>query len=191
MRRRHVVVAVIGALADAFWLGGCGSAATPRPTVGGTASTGSPTASGVVNLLAYSDNDGPTSTVILTGAIGDYGNAVSVSASGAVDRKHRSDLKLALTRGSFRIHVVNLDKQLVAKFAHFPPNMATCSGNVTATGASPIVAGSGTGAYKGTSGSFDLTVTIAEVDAKAHCGPSSAFLKQAVVTAGLGTVTLH
>jgi hypothetical protein len=143
-----------------------------------------------VNLVAYSDDDGPRSSVILTGAIGDYGWAVSVTASGAADPDHRSDMQLRLTRGSFRLHTADIDKRLVTAFATFPPNRTTCSGNVVAAGPAPVVQGSGTGSYRGLTGTFRLTVMIAEVDARNHCTPSSAFLKQAVVTTGSGSLSL-
>jgi single-stranded DNA-specific DHH superfamily exonuclease len=38
-----------------------------------------------VNLFDDNDNDGAASTVILTGGIGDFGAAVSVDVSGAVN----------------------------------------------------------------------------------------------------------
>ncbi|MFF8911071.1 hypothetical protein [Streptomyces olivaceoviridis] len=130
-----------------------------------------------MNLVAYSADDGPTSSVILTGAIGDYGSAVSVTPGGAVDPDHRGDLQLRLTRSSFRIHTADIDKQLVTAFATFPPNRTTCSGTVVAAGPAPVVRNSGTGSYRGLTGTFRLTITIAEVDARHHCTPSSAFLK--------------
>jgi hypothetical protein len=143
-----------------------------------------------VDFTDYTDNDGPESTVILTGAIGDYGKAVSVRPDGTVDPDHSSQLDLALRDGSFRIDIAVLHKKFVGVMSHFPPNTGTCSGTVQVAGATPVVAGSGTGAYKGISGSFDLTITLAEVDAKTNCGASSAFLRQSIVTAGSGTVSL-
>jgi hypothetical protein len=196
MRNRPVVVAIgAGALPLAVLLGGCDSGGNPAgsataPTDSVAPAGRSATTAGRLSLVDYSENDGPTSKVILTGSIGDYGTAVSVGANGAVDPDHRTDLKLALRRGSFRIKISDLDKQLVAKFARFPANTVTCSGNVTATGTVPIVAGSGAGSYQKISGTFDLTVTVAEVDATTKCGPSSPFLKQVVIIAGSGTASV-
>jgi hypothetical protein len=56
----------------------------------------------------------------------------------------------------------------------------------------PVVAGSGTGAYKGIGGSFTLTATLDEVDKASTaqpCSASSAFLNQAILVTGPGTMT--
>jgi hypothetical protein len=160
-------------------------------TAGGDVTTGSRVSGSSVGFTSYTDNDGPESTVILTGGIGDYGTAVSVHPDGSVDPEHSSQLKLTLRDGSFRIGIADLDKKFVSAMSSFPPNTSTCSGTVRVSGATPIVAGSGTGAYQGISGGFNLTITLAEVDAKANCGPSSAFLRQSIVIAGSGTVSLR
>jgi hypothetical protein len=169
-------------------LGGCASGTATAPATSAAAAGGG-TTSGAVRLTGYSNSDGPRSTAILTGAIGDYGTAVSVHPDGTVDPQHSSQLRLGLTRGSFRIVIGPLDKQLVSAFRRFPPDRVTCSGIVTVTGAAPVVADSGTGAYRGISGSFRLTIMIAEVDARRDCSPSSAFLSQAVIMTGRGTVS--
>jgi hypothetical protein len=151
--------------------------------------------SGVVHLTAYTSNDGPTETVVVTGAIGDYGQAESVNPDGSVNPDHNSQLSLQLSHGTLRLDISALDKAFVtAMRTGFPSDTATCSGSVSATGQAPVVAGSGTGAYKGVDGSFTLTVTLDEVDAvsKAQpCNGSGAFLGQVIVTTGSGTVGLH
>ncbi len=43
-----------------------------------------------VHLVDYTDNDGPDSAVILTGAIADFGKAVSVNPDGSVNPEHNS-----------------------------------------------------------------------------------------------------
>lgn len=155
---------------------------------GGAPQPAGPGAGSAVNLVDYTDNDGAASTVILTGGIGDFGAAVSVDANGAVNPNHDSDLLLALSQGTFRLDVAELDRAVAAVMSTFPPDRRSCSGTVRTTAPVPIVAGSGTGAYRAIRGTFTLTVTVAEVDAKANCGPGSAFLDQVVVTAGPGTV---
>lgn len=173
-------------------LGGCASGAATAPATSaaaGSRTAGGGSTSGAVRLTGYGNSDGPRSTAILTGAIGDYGTAVSVHPDGTVDPQHDSQLRLGLTRGSFRIVIGPLDKRLVSAFRRFPPNRVTCSGIVTVSRTAPVVAGSGTGAYRGINGSFRLTIMIAEVDARRHCGPSSAFLSQAVIMVGRGTVS--
>jgi hypothetical protein len=54
------------------------------------------------------------------------------------------------------------------------------------------VAGSGTGTYKGISGSFTLTITGHEVDGQPGCQPFSgtALLAQSIFVADSGTVSL-
>ncbi|GAA5190156.1 hypothetical protein GCM10023322_44650 [Rugosimonospora acidiphila] len=55
-------------------------------TAGGTTSAAALTAGGNVHLTDYTDDDGPTSTVILAGAVGDYGKAESVNPDGSPTR---------------------------------------------------------------------------------------------------------
>ena len=179
------------ATAAAFALAGCSSAtATASPRVASVADAHS---RGAVHLTAYTNNDGPTDTVIVTGAVGDYGTAVSVYPNGTVDPDHNSELKLQLAHGTFRLDAAALDKAFVAAMLQdFPSNTTTCSGNVDVTGQVPVVAGSGSGAYKGIGGSFTLTISLDEVDKVATgqpCNGSAAFLSQAIVISGPGTVT--
>jgi hypothetical protein len=138
----------------------------------------------VVHLSDYSSNDGARSSVILTGAIGDYGQAVTVNGKGATDAEHSDQLKLTLTHGSFQISIGGIDKKIVSAFTSFPANTTTCSGLVSVDGAAPIVPRSGTGSYQRIRGTFHLHVSIDEVDQETHCRPSSKFLSQAIVITG-------
>lgn len=152
-----------------------------RPSAGG----------GHVFFTAYQNDDLPGATVVLSGAIGDFGTAVSVLPNGTVDPEHSSQLRLALTQGSFRIVIGPLHQELENALSHAPYNLRTCSGHGAVTGAAPIVAGSGTGAYKGITGSFTLAITVNEVDAKPGCQPFSgtALLAQSIVIAGSGNAS--
>lgn len=163
----------------ALMLSGCGPASAPAAAPD----------HGNVNFTDYSDNDGTKAKVVLTGAVGDYGDAVSLTSNGDAHGP-RTDIDLNLTQGRFRISVADIDKKLADAFTHFPSNTTTCSGLVTVTGPAPIEAGSGTGAYQGIGGHFDLTVTVNEVDVKDHCGPGARFLSQTIVITGPGTVTV-
>jgi hypothetical protein len=165
--------------------------ATTLPHAAGPAAGPGRRAGGTVQLSSYSDNDGPESRVVLTGAIGDYGTAVSVHPDGTIDPDHTSQLELRLSRGTFRITFGPLDRKLVTAFSTFPPNRATCSGVVRATGPAPVVASSGTDRYQGISGSFQLTATIWEVDGAQRCSPTSAFLAQTVFITGSGRVSFR
>ena len=148
---------------------------------------------GPAHLTAYTDNDGPTETVIVTGAIGGYGKAVSVYPDGTTDPEHNSELNLQLSHGSFRLDIAALDKAFTQAFARaFPTDAATCSGSFSVTQQVPVVAGSGTGACKGVGGSFTVTATLDEVDAVSAtqpCNGTGTFLGQAIVMSGPGTVS--
>lgn len=147
------------------------------------------TASGAVHISEYSNGDGAGASVILTGAVGDFGESISVNPNGAINLEHNSQATLALSQGSFRLDVSGLDKNIVEAFTKFQANPTTCSGHIAATGSAPIVAGSGTGVYQGISGSFDLSVLVDEIDTA--CGADHAYLAQAFITTGDGTVSFQ
>jgi hypothetical protein len=186
--KRFAAVVLAGALAAA----GCACAATTGTASASAARTWAASATGtsaVAHIAAYSINsDGPGFRVILTGpAIGDYGPAVTVYPDGRVDPEHTSEMRLELTRGSFRVSIAGLHKKLVNAFGHSAYYAKTCSGHVSVTAAAPVVAGSGTGAYRGIRGGFEVTATVDEID-KPPCGAPSAFVTQIIYIAGSGTV---
>jgi hypothetical protein len=74
------------------------ASATQTPAAGGPAATHARAAGGTAHIVGYSDNDGPRSRVILTGVIGDFGEAVSVYPDGTIDPQHNAELNVALTR---------------------------------------------------------------------------------------------
>jgi hypothetical protein len=194
MRRMHVVAATIAvALTTVLTIGGCSASAGPKPHGGtGAASTaatltGTPAIGGAVRLTAYTDNDGPNATVVLTGAIGDFGTAVSVNSNGTPDAEHTSQWDLRLAHGSFRLAIADLDHHFVAAMRTFPPHRASCSGTVTVSAPAAIVANSGTGAYHGIAGTFALTLELDEVDTGAGC---ATFGAQSIVISGNATVTI-
>lgn len=201
--RRNQLTAAIGSwaaictvLACALILSGCApgaaSGSAAAPTAGAkTADTATVTAAGGnANIMVYSINsDGPDLRAIVTGAVGDYGPAVAVLPDGSVDPSHSSDLKLSLRRGSFQLSITDLDKKFVSATSHEPVYPRTCSDFVSVTAAVPVVTGSGTGAYQGISGSFTMKATLEEVEAK-PCQPDNAFVWQAIVFAGPGTIRI-
>ena len=146
------------------------------------------------HLVAWSvDNDGPFFQAVLTDAVGDYGQATFVFPNGSVDPDHTNDLRLELANGSFLLSVAPLSAELGAATGHWKYDATTCSVHVSASGAAPIVAGSGTGAYTGISGSFALTIAINEVDGRqpgcsGHVGDQ--ILAQMITVTGTGTVRL-
>ena len=186
MRSTRLALAL--ALALAVAIAGCGSAASATAASTTTTPT-TPPLSRNTHITLYSINsDGPRFQAIVTGAVGDHGQAVSVYPDGRVDPQHDSDLSLRLTRGSFLLNGAALDKRVVTALRHWRGNPATCSGSATVTAAAPIVAGSGIGAYRGISGSFTLTATVDEIDAKAGCTATGTFIAQVIVITGTGTV---
>ena len=186
MRRKRLISTLVIVTCGILLTGGS-AAATGSGTTTAQASQGS------VYLTAYQNDDLPGSAVVLSGAIGDFGEGVSVLPNGTVDPEHGSQFRLALTQGSFRILIGPLHAKFVNALTHAAYNLTTCSGHAAVTGAAPVVAGSGTGAYTGISGSLELTITGNEVDAKPGCQPfsGSALLAQSIVIAGSGTVSLR
>jgi hypothetical protein len=163
-----------------------------------TASASTPPG-GTVHVFVYGNGEGVGSTVVLTGAIGDSGSADSIDANGTPDAQNNTEVILALVQGSFTISIVGINKKIEGAFNTLRPNPNTCSGNVTVTGAAPIVAGSGTGAYTGISGGFALTLMFAEIGPKYGSGKhegkcnnsnSAAPVGEAMIVTGSGTVSL-
>ena len=192
-RKRLMSMLAATAFASALLAGGAVSAAANAPAAGATAARGTATAparGGTVRFTAYTNDDLPGATVVLTGAIGDFGDGASVLPNGTIDPEHTSELNLALTQGSFRILIGPLHAKLVQAFTHFKPDPRTCSGHVAVTGAAPVVTGSGTGSYKGIRGDFTLTISVNEVDGQSTChnGPAVLFA-QALFIVGSGAIS--
>ena len=168
---------------------GAASPGTTHASAAGPGAAATAGAKGLAHLMLYSINsDGPDLRAIVSGAIGDYGQAVTVLPDGKVDPSHTHDVELKLAHGSFKLSIAVLDNRFVAITRHEPIYPRTCSDHMTATAVTPIVPGSGTGAYRGISGRFDVTITADEVEKK-PCQPAAAFQWQALVLSGPGTVS--
>ena len=188
-RNRIAAMLAIAAVAGALVAGGCVSAAA-KPSAAATASPRAAAApGGTANLMIYAVNtDGAYWHAIVSGVIGDHGPAVSIYPDGQVDPAHNSELVLRLTHGSFRLSIAALIKAFVKAAAHEPIYPKTCTDFISVTGTTPIVAGSGTGAYHRIRGSFPVTLTLNEVEAT-PCQPSpGAFRAQLITVAGSGTI---
>jgi hypothetical protein len=192
LRDRFAAVLAIAAFAGVLVTAGCVSAATRPPAAAATASARAAAATrGTANIMIYGVNtDGAYWHAIVSGAIGDYGPAVSIYPDGKVDPEHNSEMELHRAHGSFRISIAALDKAFVKVTSHEPIYPKTCSDLMSATKTTPIVAGSGTGAYRGIRGGFSVTLTANEVEAR-PCRPNgtSAFRAQLITAAGSGTVS--
>jgi hypothetical protein len=193
---RNRPAALFGAtvLAGAIAATGCAASAASTGAASTSAATTSATAPAPAkdnaHLMVYSINsDGPDLRAIVTGAIGDYGPAVTVFPNGKVDPSHTHDLELKLARGSFMLSLTELDKKFVAVTSHEPIYPRTCSDYMTASAPMAVVPGSGTGAYRGISGRFAVTITADEVEKK-PCQPVGAIQYQALVLRGPGRVSV-
>ncbi len=142
-----------------------------------------------VNVTIWSvDSDGPDFQAILSGAIGDFGPAVTVLPNGNVDPEHTSEMELELRHGTFRLYINGIANEFRSHSEHEPVYAATCSDYFRVTDTVPVVAGSGTGAYRGASGSFSLTLTGNEDQKGPPCG-ASGFVSQILVLTGSGVVS--
>ena len=183
-RNRIVAMLAIAAVAGALVAGGVSPATKAQASARAAAAPG-----GTANIMIYGVNtDGAYWHSIVSGTIGDYGPAVSINPDGQVSPAHDSELELRLTHGSFRLSIAALDKKFV-KALHEPIYPKTCTDLLAVTGTTPIVAGSGTGAYRAIRGSFRATLTLNEVEAR-PCQPSpGAFRAQLITVAGSGTIS--
>lgn len=186
--RKIASLAAAGLAAAAIATAGCASAATSASAA--ATAPAATTIKGATHIMVYSINsDGPDFRAIVSGAIGDYGPAVTVFPDGTVDPSHTHDLELKLTRGSFKLSITELDKKFVAVTSHEPIYPHTCSDYLTASAPMAIVPGSGTGAYRGISGRFTVTITGDEVE-RSPCPKAMAFRWQALVLRGPGRVSV-
>ena len=135
-RRRMLPVA--GALLTSSTLAVLGTAG-----VGAGAATAA-SAGGPVALLATVGN-GPSGKIVVAGAIGDWGTALTIDKNGKPDQ-NGNYVKVTLRKGTFEIDSTALNK----KTANPRPQVAsdtTCS--VSASGSAPVTLFNGTGLYKG------------------------------------------
>jgi hypothetical protein len=103
--------------------------------------------------------------VLVTGAIGDYGTAISQNAKGKVSPNGAYE-KVKLKNGGFIVNATGLNNKI--NKANPTINKASCSVVLRVTG--PAVIGNGTGGYKGISGSLKITLTFAGVANKTAKG---------------------
>jgi hypothetical protein len=147
---------------------------------------------GTAHIDVYSINsDGAYFRAVLSGSIGDYGPAVAIYPDGKVDPEHNSELALNLTRGTFRLNIALLDQEFIQHLSHYPDYPATCSEYLSFTTRVPVVAGSGTGSYRGVTGDFTIGVTGNETLASAGSCTQGPWTRrwEVLILAGSGTVS--
>jgi len=150
---------------------------------GALAAADGATAGGPVQLYeADTELAGSLGTVILTGAITDHGHDhQGVDPTGTIN-------KLVLSKGSFEINVGDLGNLLTFT----PDPNKGCSADGSATAPIPIVAGSGTGAYKGISGTLKTTASVAFIVprlANDGCDTNATRYPGVLIANGAGTIS--
>ena len=96
--------------------------------------------------------------ILIAGAIGDHGIATSETKSGKVDQ-NGNYVHIALKKGTFLVDATKLNGSPNGKLV--VQNKTSCSFAFKVTG--PITISDGTGAYKGISGTANMTVVFAGV----------------------------
>jgi hypothetical protein len=146
--------------------------------IGATRAASAP--AGRVHLTDESDSDSPTSSVILSGAIGDFGTATLDQSTGR--------FVLHLSRGWFILQLAELDGRFVAKLRGLSVNQSSCSAFAQVSGTAPIISGTGTGSYTHLTGEFALTVSLDEVFHPGACREQKPYASQEIITSGWGTI---
>jgi len=132
--------------------------------------------------------------VLFTGAIGDYGLSVNANATGKPQKKKSPYKLLKLKHGTILVNVKGVNTAITAAFtkAGHTINPTNCSTAVSASGAVPIL--KGTGAYAGVSGSVTFAINFALLAGKNKSGKctlktTSAPLDTYTSFIGTGTVS--
>ncbi len=125
--------------------------------------------------------------IVITGAIADYGTSQNVNSSGK-PANNTQRVKLTLKKGTFTVDTSQLNTALNnANPTDF--SSSNCSASLAVGPAAvPIVAGSGTGAYAGISGSVMMNAEIAIILPKTKSGACNQS-NSANPVAGWGVIT--
>lgn len=117
---------------------------------------------GKIQLFVWGAGKNPKAMIV--GAIGDYGTATSVDKNGKINPNGRYE-RLGLGKGSLLVD----GKRFNAASNRARPSLTsktTCSASFSFSAPAPIV--SGTGRYKGASGTLMLHATFAGVSPRKH-----------------------
>ncbi len=121
---------------------------------------------GTIALFATVGNSS-TGKIVVAGAIGDWGTAVSIDKNGRRD-ENGNYVKVTLRKGSFEIDSTALNKATASPRPQVASDK-TCS--ISTSGSAPVTLFNGTGAYKGISGTLKLTLSFAGVGRRSQSGP--------------------
>ena len=125
--------------------------------VGSVAAAAGKPAGGKIQVFV-SQQKGPRAKILITGAIGDYGQTISVDKRGKVNQNGDFQ-KVNLKKGTFEVDATALNKKLGT--AGPKVNPATCS--LVFSGSANTTAFNGTGLYKGIKGKIKITATFAGI----------------------------
>lgn len=145
-----------------------------------TASAGT-VAGGTVQFWAQATNG--TGTIVLTGAIGDYGKVQTIDENGKTD-PNGTYVKVTLQHGTFEVNLTKYEADWGK--VSFAIDKATCSSGGPFTGS--IVLLNGSGLYKGISGTLTMTATDIWILAR-HNGKCGSALFNTTYFAGTGPAT--
>jgi hypothetical protein len=149
---------------------------------GAGTTTAAPT-SGPIALQATVGN-GPSGKIVVAGAIGDWGTALTIDKNGKPDQ-NGNYVKVTLRKGTFEIDSTALN----SKTANPRPQIAsntTCS--VSASGSAPVTLFNGTGLYKGIAGTANVTLTFTGIGHHHQDGAKKGQCDHGPALAMLGTV---
>lgn len=123
--------------------------------LGGAAASGAtPPAGGAVHLYSPQIN-GIKGTIVITGAIGDYGKTTTINQNGKPD-SNGNFVKIVLHKGTFEVNSTAFNAE--TKNLQPSVNASTCSALGSATGVVTLL--DGTGLYAGISGTVNITATF-------------------------------
>jgi hypothetical protein len=143
---------------------------------------------GTVEVFLTPTKEG-AATIVVTGAIGDYGKTQDVNQSGRPDETGNF-VKVTLKKGSFEVDQTALN-QAADNPASTSLNAATCSAYTSVS--SPVELMHGSRLYEGISGTVDLTITSAAIGSldRGQCNTTNNAqpIAQFTSVTGSGTVT--
>jgi hypothetical protein len=178
---RRIRAAVVGTVLGGVLLGVIASGASGAPK------------SGTI-YISVTPNNTATYPIVIAGVIGDYGKATTIDQNGKVD-PNGNYVNIVLKQGGFEVNSTALNKKANAT----PPtsnNTTNCSFSFTVS--NPVTVFNGSGAYKGISGTLDITETFVAIlprvtsgKQKGQCNESNNAtpIASGGVISGSGTVT--
>ena len=138
-------------------------------------------------------NDGPIGSIVVTGAIGDYGKTLSIDRNGKANENGNYAM-ITLTHGTFEVDATALNAKMGQ--AQSFVNRPTCSFRYSAS--APVTLFNGTGLYGGLRGKALITLVFGGVGSAYKSGPNkgqcnqnndSPLAAQYVAYEGPGTVS--